>query len=510
MRQPLTRGSSAHQRIVDETQDLLLEGFDLEHKPLWMPNPDVDDRPNPQRLAIESEADELFYGGAAGGGKSDLLLGLGFTRHQRSVIFRRVYPNLKALIDRSIEIVGDPTQYNRSSKRWQLTTGRMLEFGAMQYEHDKNSWQGQPHDYYGFDELPELSRTQYEFVITWNRTVVPNQRCRVVGAGNPPTDEAGSWVIKAWAPWLDDEFEDPAESGELRWYYRDEEDRLCWQRTPDPIEINGDVIHPRSRTFIPARLSDNPWLSSDPAYRSVLQSLPEPLRSQFLHGDFSAAIGADPWQVIPTDWVRAAQARWLAQDGPTSPLSSVGVDCARGGKDKTSCARKFGNWIDVMAWPGRDTRDGPTVAGLVHGHLGGASFDWMNVDVIGIGSSPYDSLKDMYDSSSVNPINAGAGSKHVDRSGSLKMRNMRAEYYWRMREALDPDHGDGLCLPPGNEVLADLCSARFEYTAGGVKIEPKEKIKSRIGRSPDVGEAIILSNLPPPADELEEVEAWVY
>ena len=77
------------------------------------------------------------------------------------------------------------------------------------------------------------------------------------------------------------------------------------------------------------------------------------------------------------------------------------------------------------------------------------------------------------------------------------MRNKRAEMYWKMRDALDPDYGDDIALPPGNELLADLCSARYSITTAGVLIEPKEKIKERIGRSPDIGEAVMMANLSP-------------
>jgi hypothetical protein len=76
----------------------------------------------------------------------------------------------------------------------------------------------------------------------------------------------------------------------------------------------------------------------------------------------------------------------------------------------------------------------------------------------------------------------------------FKMKNQRAEMYWRFREALDPDSGADLALPPGNELVADLCAARYRVLAGGViQIEEKTKIKERIGRSPDVGEAAMLA-----------------
>src|SRR5688572_9916135 len=66
-----------------EPQD---RGFD------WQPNPGA------QTRAYESAADVIGYGGAAGGGKSSLLLGTGFTRQWRSAIYRRHFTDLADLI----------------------------------------------------------------------------------------------------------------------------------------------------------------------------------------------------------------------------------------------------------------------------------------------------------------------------------------------------------------------------------------------------------------------------
>ena len=69
----------------------------------WLPVP------GPQTDAYRSKADLLLYGGAAGGGKTDLLIGLALTQHNRSVIFRRAYVDLRAVEDRLIEIRGPGT-----------------------------------------------------------------------------------------------------------------------------------------------------------------------------------------------------------------------------------------------------------------------------------------------------------------------------------------------------------------------------------------------------------------
>lgn len=479
---------------------------------IWQPNPDhADGRPNPQRLAYESEADVLGYGGAAGGGKSALLLGLAATAHRRSVIFRRVFPNLRGIIEESRALFNAEGRehgmdsYNEMLHRWALGDGRMVEFEACQFEKDREKQRGRPRDFYGFDEATEFTRSQFEFITAWNRTTVTGQRCRVVMTFNPPTDEGGSWVIDYFLPWLAFLFPArfthprPAAPGELRWYATID-GRETERPDGQPFEHDGERIQPRSRTFIPARLDDNPHLA-DGNYRSTLQALPEPLRSQLLDGDFTAQGATDPWQVIPTAWVKAAQTRWLEMERPDTPLSGVGVDVARGGRDSMVIARRYGTWFDEpVKTPGVDVADGPTAAGLVfqllehEPHVG-----YINVDVIGVGSSAYDSLAAMYPDAA-RAVNVSEGSDYVSMSKEerpkplFKMRNARAEMYWRFREALDPDGGRALALPPGNELVADLCAARYRVLAGGIiQIEEKAHMKERLGRSPDVGEAVMLA-----------------
>lgn len=454
--------------------------------------------PGPQTAALESEADELFYGGAAGGGKTDLLLGLAGTRHHRSIIFRRIFPSLRGIIERSREVynAGGATHskdsYNESLHIWRLRDGRMVEFGAMQYDKDKENYRGRPHDLYAWDELPEFTEAQFRFVNAWNRSTRKGQRRRVVATGNPPTSAEGEWVIHYWSPWLDPNHPNPAEPGELRWFARlDDEDVEV--ESGAPFDYKGETVEPRSRTFIPARLSDNPILEAT-GYRSVLQGLPEPLRSQVLYGDFSVGIQDNPWQIIPTEWVRAAQERWKQQEQPPT-LTALGVDVARGGKDKTVLAPRYGTYFaPLKKYAGKETPDGQSVAGLVFVALGNSDAPVM-FDVIGVGSSAYDLSKEAVNA---HAVNFAGSSDATDKSGKLGMANLRAECYWKFREALDPVSGDGLALPPDPELLADLTTPRWMVRARGIQVESKEDIIERIGRSPDCGDAVTLTFAPLP------------
>jgi hypothetical protein len=205
---------------------------------IWQPNPDAPNgTPNPQRLALESKADELFYGGSAGGGKTDLGIGAALTQHRKSVIFRRINPNLDDIEQRLISLAGSD-HYNLARKIYD--DGRVrIELEACQMEKDRTKQQGRARDLYVFDEITEFTRSIYSFIIGWNRTTIPGQRTRVICTGNPPIDSDGMWVVEDWAPWLDPDFYDPAQPGELRWYYYDDGGRIQWQRDNSPVEVSG-------------------------------------------------------------------------------------------------------------------------------------------------------------------------------------------------------------------------------------------------------------------------------
>jgi hypothetical protein len=261
-----------------------------------------------------------------------------------------------------------------------------------------------------------------------------------------------------------------------------------WLETGAPFEHNGEIVTPKSRTFIPAKVQDNPYYMAT-GYESQLQLLPEPLRSQLLNGDFNAALDDDPWQVIPTQWVLDAQERWTPEcDGL---LDGLGVDPARGGDDRTAIAQRRGNWFDVKGWPGKITPDGPSVAALVINEL--ADDALVALDIIGIGSAVYDALT-AQNIRRVLDVNFANATQAMDKSGRFKMRNVRAEAWWAMREALDPQSGNEIALPPSSEVRADLCAPRWKLTVSGILIEDKDDTKKRLGRSPDFGDALVLAN----------------
>lgn len=495
---------AVRQELTEEEVEQLIASL-----PLWRP------QPGPQTEALHSEADILFFGGQAGGGKTDLALGLAATQHYESIIFRRTFKQLDSIVKRSLKLYGQVAEYeeriadyNKSEHVWTFRDGRVVEVRQVQHEHDKEDYQGQPHDFYVFDEGPQFPESVVRFIIGWLRSTRHGQRCRVLITGNPPTDSDGEWVVRFFAAWLDPSHPSPAKPGELRWFAtvlengkpREIEVAKDWRG----VDEAGDTIIPLSRTFIPAKLSDNRFQM--PAYRAVLQSLPEPLRSQMLFGNFQAGREDNAYQAIPSAWVDAAQKRWrdrVATIGkPKTPMTALGVDVARGGRDFTVRAPRYGNFVDELRRaPGANTPDGQAAAGLIEADIIGHPGCLVQVDVIGVGGSVIDCLTNGWvdKAGDQHPgidrravaMNASEGSEETDKSGTLGFVNQRAAWTWGVREALDPASGQDICLPPDPQIKADLCALRWKLTPRGIKIELKDEVKERIGRSPDDGDAVI-------------------
>lgn len=449
--------------------------------------------PGPQTLALESAADIVGFGGAAGGGKTDLLLGMAALQHRRSIIFRREFPRVRAIIERSRELFAmnedhAKDSFNESSHLWRLADGRTIEFGHLQREEHKKAYQGRAADFHGFDEATEFSESQIRFVTAWNRSARPGQRCRVLLTFNPPMDDAGAWVIRYFAPWLDQDYKGiRAAPGELRAF-----------TTVDgkDVEVPRGTPGSKTRTFIPARLADNPYLVAA-GYGDTIAALPEPLRS-ILMGDYATARVDNPWQIIPTEWIALARKRWRP-DGQRGACSGVGLDVARGGQDATVAARLHGAWLAALqSVPGKETPTGASAASLVLADA--AAGVPVGVDVIGVGASAFDSLA-AFGAIAVNFASAAKEPRtdlpFTDRTKKLRFVNLRAYGYWLIRELLDPDGVDPLALPDDDALAIELRTPRWSLTSRGILVEDKDDIIARVGHSPDRADALVIAALAP-------------
>lgn len=457
--------------------------------PLWTPYNTM------QKVARASLAFETFCGGKARSGKSDLLLGLSFTDHKHSIIFRPEFSQMEDLENRSRELLsGTGASYNASStsKSWRdIPGGRSLKFGALKYDGDVDKYFGRPHDLVAFDEIAKFKEKHYLSVWAWACSVDRNQRVRIVCAGNPPTSVDELWVKRRWAAWVDDTHPNPAKPGELRWYVQlDGKDTEV--EGPDANVIDsttGKRLQPISRTFVPGELLD---FYKGTSYEAALDALPDEMRPQLRDGNFNALQEDQPHQVISVAHVRLAQERWKNMDRPSVPLRSVGVDVARGGDDQTIISKCWNNYFgELIKYRGIETKTGQDVAMAVIDNMSPDEKKVLIVlDVAGIGSSPYDIL--ISHNFRVDGFIGASASELTDRSGLLTFANRRAEAWWKFAEALNPDSGEDIALPPDPELMADLTAVRWDLKSRGIQIEDKEQVKKRIGRSPDCGDAVVM------------------
>jgi hypothetical protein len=209
-------------------------------------------------------------------------------------------------------------------------------------------------------------------------------------------------------------------------------------------------------------------------------------------GEFAAS---EEEGIIPLAWVEAANERWFEwheqQNSQSTPpvLTTVGVDVARSGEDKTVLALRYGNVIAELRRTARE--DTMATVGRVAGVLeakGGVAV----VDVIGIGAGVVDRLREK--GMRVVAFNAAERSGARDRSGELGFVNKRAEAWWHLREVLDPANNEQIALPADDLLTGDLTAPHYRVVSGGrIQVESKEEVKKRIGRSTDDGDAVVMA-----------------
>lgn len=267
-------------------------------------------QPGPQALAVGAPfVDEMLFGGARGGGKSDFLLGdflqdIHIGAAWRGIIFRRSYPELEELLARAKEIflpVG--ATYKVADRTFVFPSGATLKLRHMDSESDADLYQGHQYTWIGWDELgnwPNLNAYKKLKACLRSAHGVPNKRIRC--SANP--GGVGHHAVKNY-------FIDPAPIG---------------MELIESIDEDGEIT---SRMFIPSRVTDNKiLLKNDPKYVSRLREIGSPeLVRAWLEGDWNVITGAyfpefrsskhvlEPF-AIPSHWLRFRSMDW----GSTSPF----------------------------------------------------------------------------------------------------------------------------------------------------------------------------------------------
>ena len=279
--------------VPETVQDLVGE-----REIIFQPN----DGPQTEFLAAMEQ--EVFYGGARGGGKSYAMLvdplRYCHKQHHRALLLRRSMPELRDLISHSQRLYTRAfpgAKWREQEKEWRFPSGARIEFGYAENLTDVLRYQGQSYTWIGIDELPQYPTPDiYNFLRSSLRSVDPEVPVFIRATGNP--GNVGS-------TWVKNMFVDPATPN-----------------TPFTMDIETPVgIKSITRRFIPAKLQDNPYLMQTDDYMIMLSSLPDIQKKQFLEGDWEAFEGSafpefnravhviEPFE-IPNNWVRFRSADW--------------------------------------------------------------------------------------------------------------------------------------------------------------------------------------------------------
>lgn len=262
-----------------------------------------------QRQVIyhKAKADEILYGGAAGGGKSEatimdaLKYGMKYTG-SRQIIFRRTFPDLqRSIISRTLQVYPkEIAKYNSAKHEWTLINGSIIELAYWDNDSNYMNYQGAEYDVIRWEELTQFEEKWYLYMLSRLRGSKPFPRS--VKSTTNPGGVGHSWVKKRF---IDVGQPEQVHSIPIT---DDSGNQIHHPITGEPV-INKVM-------FIPATIHDNQALiQNDPGYLIRLMSLSDQERKQLLEGDWDTFTGQyfsefnrgihviEPF-VIPKHWKR--------------------------------------------------------------------------------------------------------------------------------------------------------------------------------------------------------------
>jgi hypothetical protein len=304
-----------------------------------------------QMMALQSKADIVIGGGAAGVGKTFALL-IEALRHKDvqgfgSVFFRRTYTQIKSeggLWDASVKIFNavKDARPRGSSYEWFFGNTSKLKMSHMEYEKNVYDWQGSELPLICFDELTHFSKNMFFYLLSRNRSTC-GIKPYVRATCNPDPD---SWVAEFISWWIDQDtgFPVPERQGVVRFFVRDG-DSFIWAATiPELIEKSKYYLEPlvksskgtttyenyiKSVTFIGGSIYDNQeLLKVNPDYLGNLASQSEEEKARLLEGNWKTVVSAN--DVYEYHSFRDMFTNTFVEKG----TKRIVVDVAMDGKDK--------------------------------------------------------------------------------------------------------------------------------------------------------------------------------
>lgn len=278
-----------------------------ERKTVWVWRP----QEGPQKALVDCPFQEVFFGGARGGGKTDGVLGKWalkerrYGQHFNAIMFRPTAVSAEDAVERSKEIYGKlGGKFNEQKLRWRMPNGGRVSFAYLEKVLDADQYQGRNVTDAWVEEAgqyPTPAPIDRLFGLLRSAHGVPIQLILTANPGG------------AGQHWIRDRY----------------------KLVPFPLgpkiltrTLANGALH--KVAVIPSRIGDNRiMLHNDPGYINRLHMVGSAqLVKGWLEGDWTAIEGAffDCWSEvkhvvapfdIPSDWLRFRSGDW----GSLSPFS---------------------------------------------------------------------------------------------------------------------------------------------------------------------------------------------
>lgn len=280
-------------------------------------------QPGSQQLFLSCPIPEILYEGTRGPGKTDALLmkfyqycGRRYGSEWKGVIFRRTYPELVDIIEKSkkwFHQICPGAVYNESKTMWRFPGGEILYFRQFEKPDDYWKYHGHAYPFIGWEELCNWPDYKcYKSMFSCSRSTVPGIPIMVCATTNP-YGVGHNWV-------------------KLRWRLPIPPGKVCGAVIRDSLDEDGKVEPPR--VAIHGNIHENKiLLQADPSYiQRIGAAARNPAEKRaWLYGDWDIVAGGmfdDIWFdcrqfcviqpfEIPSSWIIDRSFDW----GSSRPFS---------------------------------------------------------------------------------------------------------------------------------------------------------------------------------------------
>lgn len=414
----------------------------------------------------------ILFGGGVGGGKTRgalMALILACLRYpgMRAAIVRDTFKNIVGTVYPAFNQIRPPGMFDEIHQTHHLVNaknGSQLIFLAEDYENDKTleNWKSHEFNMIWLEEADKLRRQTFikaiERVGRWQLPKGPTPPPVIIVTCNPCT----GWIKEIWY--------DRWRNGTLKSPYR----------------------------FIPSLTRDNPHLQA--SYLEGLEEnrkVDEAYYKRFVEGSWEVL--DQPRQLIKETWLTLATQR--IPDPVSDEEQALGIDIARYGGDSNVMAHMRGNQlVALIGWGGSSTLESARkIADYARAHR--IPYRNIRIDVMGgIGVGVVDALRETHYMAVSEYV---GGARPSGKNKTHRFERVRSEAYWNLREALDPETTSPwqLSISPevlrtdlGRRLVNDLTIIEYDVSSDRlVTIQSKEVVRSKLGRSPDAGDALAMA-----------------